>query len=617
VLRIDVNTLASVEYKQAKGLTHRVALVVKGKDSVLYAAGSTQNGHYLFKYDPASDRFTDISLPLPKNTNFDINDLWIEPSGKIWLATSQGLFVQEEKQLRHIPIKELGDFLNIKAIFRSESGIFWLSTEKGLLKNQHQEFYVLDEKAGLPTGTMTFRALTENKQGTLWAGSAEGLVRSSPYVSIRTASTLPPILLGFEASKPTASANTFDYQTDLSARFITLMFPNEKMFYRYRLVGLNTDWVALGNQNQLTLQRLPAGKYTLEISARQEGLYSWSAPLRITFKVQQAWYLSAAAWLVYILLTVILLVAIIRAYTWRLRVQRQRLQEMVEQRTEKIQQQTVEISAQRDALSQTIKDLQYTTGQLTASIQYASRIQQAMLPTNEAMTDVFGRNNFFVFYQARDIVSGDFYWLADKRAEADSVVIAAADCTGHGVPGALMSMIGIELLNRIVHDLEVHEPDLIAKMLNIKLLQALRPHETQSNDGMDVALVTIHLKEKMLYFSGAYATAYLVQNNQIQELKGSRIPIGGSRQVNKSFDLISTPLEGSAILYLTSDGYRDQIGGHDLRKLTSGGFRHILLKAATLPFGEQKTFFEEQFLRWKGDAKQIDDVMVLGISLNI
>jgi phosphoserine phosphatase RsbU/P len=261
---------------------------------------------------------------------------------------------------------------------------------------------------------------------------------------------------------------------------------------------------------------------------------------------------------------------------------------------------------------------------ITDSIRYASRIQQAILPLPEKLANNLGPRDYFVFYQPKDIVSGDFYYLEEVNLPtgARTVYLAAADCTGHGVPGALMSMIGAQLLHETIVQHRVHEPHQVLESLHEGVLRVLNQRETRTNDGMDLALLALHQVPDAdhfgsLAFAGAKNELLYFQNQTCHEIRGDRRSIGGQEsrhQETKPFTTHQLPLGNTpTVCYLFSDGYRDQMGGPEGRKFGSKQLRALLQEIHLLPMPEQKTILAQRIKDWLGDRPQIDDILVIGL----
>ena len=260
------------------------------------------------------------------------------------------------------------------------------------------------------------------------------------------------------------------------------------------------------------------------------------------------------------------------------------------------------IREQKDKIEQQQKALE-------ESLQYASSIQSALLPDLRYFYKLFPES--FVFFKPRDIVSGDFYWYARK---GERVAITAADCTGHGVPGAFMSMLGISFLNEIVSK-NIPTANTILNRLRENVMKAL--HQTggklENKDGMDIALCVIDLGEMKLEFSGAFNPLYMIRDGVLIETRGDKMPIGVNAIAEKSFSNNIIDLQKGDLVYLFSDGYPDQFGGSDDKKFKYANLKKLLVKNSKKSPETQKKELERSFIRWKSDAEQVDDVLIIGI----
>jgi len=252
---------------------------------------------------------------------------------------------------------------------------------------------------------------------------------------------------------------------------------------------------------------------------------------------------------------------------------------------------------------------------IKSSINYAKRIQEAMLPKQDSQQKLLPES--FVLLKPRDSVSGDFYWFTEIKSWYNpDVIFTVADCTGHGVPGAFMSLIGMNALNGIIGR-GIAEPDQVLNELNTEIRSALQQETTGNNDGMDIALC-IHRKEKStLEFSGAKNPLVYIQDNKLFQVKGDVHPIGGSRSLKGfSFKKHIITIDQPTMIYLFSDGYRDQFGGKDNNKFMSKKFNELLLSIHQKPLEEQKEILNRTIEAWKGNRQQTDDILVMGIRLD-
>lgn len=306
---------------------------------------------------------------------------------------------------------------------------------------------------------------------------------------------------------------------------------------------------------------------------------------------------------------------------------------------EKLQQEIAALRAafnsQLDEFDRQISQLAHEKSQIEASIRYASRIQRAMLPSIEILNKNF--DDFFILYKPRDVVSGDFYWMSHKQGKT---IVAAADCTGHGVPGAFISMLGVSFLNQIVNEERIFCPDDILNKLRFYIVKNLQqkglPQET--HDGLDIALVTIDKQKQTLQFAGANNPVYIVRNTELIEFKGDKMPIAINNrmdpftktfheftQFGRDFLLKQDELhpfsrhtfslnKGDAV-YLFSDGYPDQFGGAKNRRFMSKNFKKLLQTIEHEPMNEQRKKLDSIHTNWKGTNEQLDDILVLGLRI--
>jgi len=258
------------------------------------------------------------------------------------------------------------------------------------------------------------------------------------------------------------------------------------------------------------------------------------------------------------------------------------------------------------------KLLAYQKKQITDSIEYASRIQTAILPPGDYISKIIPEH--FIVYKPRDIVSGDFYWITHKEGK---IVIAAVDCTGHGVPGAFMSMLGFAFLNEIVNKEKELKANYILNQLRDYVKASLHQtgKEDEAKDGMDIALCIIDPDNLTMQFSGAYNPLYLIKNNEMVTIKADRMPIGIHVFEKDSFTNHEMSIKKGDIIYMFSDGYIDQFGGPKTQKFRIAPFRKLLISNRNKPMKEQKEILEKNFEEWKGNHEQIDDVLVMGIKI--
>jgi serine phosphatase RsbU (regulator of sigma subunit) len=270
-----------------------------------------------------------------------------------------------------------------------------------------------------------------------------------------------------------------------------------------------------------------------------------------------------------------------------------------------------QIAEQKAQLEKNHEELAQRNKDTIASINYASRIQHAMLPSLENISRAIPLS--FLLYKPRDIVCGDFYWFYE--IDRDSYIIVCADCTGHGVPGALMTMIGNSILNQVIADGKITGPANILTELDKRMSETLKQQKQHTNlvqDSMDLALLKVNKKNKEFTFCGAKRPAIYIRNKEITEFKGNKYTLGGLSEI-KSFEETTHTYDEDDVIYLFTDGFSDQFGGAENKKFMIKQFRELLLKIHELPMQEQKNALEATLTSWKLENEQTDDILVVGI----
>jgi tetratricopeptide (TPR) repeat protein/serine phosphatase RsbU (regulator of sigma subunit) len=250
--------------------------------------------------------------------------------------------------------------------------------------------------------------------------------------------------------------------------------------------------------------------------------------------------------------------------------------------------------------------------EVSDSINYAKKIQDTLLPDLPAFHSAF--KNAFIFFRPKNVVSGDFYWFSPSE---NKTFVAVADCTGHGVPGAFMSVIGIDKLNQAMIEFKGATPSGILASVNRQLKTVLKQDDLTGGmrDGMDIALVAIDHKKMLLEFSGANRPIWIIRNEELIELEPSKASIGGHTPASHEFSLHEFELQRNDCIYLFSDGYADQFGGPKEKKMMTKNFKKILLSLSKEPMDSQKRMIAEKFDRWKNNLEQVDDICVMGICI--
>jgi serine phosphatase RsbU (regulator of sigma subunit)/streptogramin lyase len=393
-----------------------------------------------------------------------------------------------------------------------------------------------------------------------------------------------------------------------------------KIMYSYKMEDLNDHWSNPTAEAKADFRNLPYGTFTFKVRAIGEA-QKWSEPFEYTFTIQPPWWHSWWARTGYGIMAFLLIIVFIRWRTARLKQRQKELEAEVRYATKEIREQKEEVESQRDEIEAQKDEIQQQKEAITDSIEYAKRIQTATLPPDEELRYHFPKH--FILYKPLDIVSGDFYWLTQKK---EKIIIAVADCTGHGVPGAFMSMLGSAFLNEIVNNIKnTLQANLILNELREKVIFSLRQTGAvdEARDGMDISLVILDRDNMALQYAGAHNPLYHLRNGKLTEIKADMMPIGISSEAAKSFSNHEIGLRKDDLLYLFSDGYTDQLGGERRKRFTTSRFKQKLLEIQDRIMFDQRAILEQTLDEWMGlngayenKYEQIDDILVMGIRIN-
>ncbi len=603
-------------------------------DGKIYGGNST--GLVIFILDSFFKLYNTDSPVWSLNKGYIFNPQTNKPENVIWVGTEKGLGYYKDKKFKYIDSEFLSEKVVNAVIPAADPEKIWLGTDNGVmyynLRKNTVEF-MITSKDGLPGNETAIDGLFLDGRGILWIGSYHGIAtfdikkkkseKTVPVVRIESIElnrvvlhSLPKIL------KHNDNNITFEISG--------LSFKDEKSVeYEFYLKGLDNDYVASrGKENVAKYQNLPPGTYSFKYRAKGKDDI-WSYYQGIDFVIEKPFY---AEWWFLISVVVSFIVIIWLIIKWRVRLLRKRnehLEKVVEERTHEIREKNVElehqkeeilsqrdeIQAQRDLAESQRDEIIHQKEEIEASILYAKRIQNAILPPDSYINSVMPEN--FILFKPRDIVSGDYYWVATKD---NKLYYAAADCTGHGVPGAFMSMLGITFLNNIIsQSMELSASDVL-NQLRQKIIETL--HQTgevhEAKDGMDIALCVIDREKMELQFAGAFNPLYLVRNQEILTTDADHMPIGiyefeGDKN---SFTNHVISIQSGDSLYVFSDGYADQFGGSRGKKFMSGRFKKLLTDIQNLSMKEQRKLLDDTIENWRdGVSEQIDDILVIGVKI--
>lgn len=609
--RIDIEhpALATVKLMdQGQGLpsgaNNQVYLDPETKEVLL----GTRNGFYRYNYFRDSfyrDTFYNSVLPPGENLIMAFHrdlegDFWFsfENSSGDWTELVAGI---RDGELRSIQEKYFQRLENTSV------DVFYSDPEGNIWFGKSNRLYQFDKEFSR-RDTMQFQALirrvTLGSDSVIFMGSNYRLEPdgSSSISHIQEKGSIPQIKYKLNHIRFSWAAPFFEQEKELE--------------YSYQLKGFEDGWSPWSKVSFQEFTNLRYGSYTMFLKARN--VYGVeSLPATWSFSILRPWYAHFLAYVSYILLAALLVYVLIKLYTRRLKQENIRLESIIAERTAEIRRQKEE---------------------LTDSIEYASRIQQALLPSEELLET--SQVEHFILFKPRDIVSGDFYWIGATR---DRLLVVAADCTGHGVPGAFMSMLGMTFLDEIVIKSRITDTSKILGQLRKHVITSLKQSGDggmdSTKDGMDLAMVSIDLKAREFQYSGAYNSLFLVRKlkrnekaklnkglelelprgamhddkHLLLQIRADQMPIGISE---KELPFQSSVFKDEGYnIYMFSDGFVDQFGGPAGKKYMSKNFKKLILELQSVPLKDQGAAMETALLDWMGHLDQVDDILVMGLRI--
>ncbi len=574
------------------------------------------------------------------------NTVWSlsEIDDQLYVGTENGLGIYDQGEFEMIEIEDMPNS-NINAIRQAvNKDYIWLGTNKGLCyleKKENKIEFFIDSKDGLPSNEIAINGVHLDGKGLLWIGTLHGIatfdIKKNKIMKYAPDCSVEFITLNGEKVETLGKKLRY-FENNIVFELTGLSFINEKSIeYDYLLRGLSESYGEYeGNSYKAIFQNLPAEKYEFIYRTKgKDGIWSYYKSLK--FEITKPFW--ARLWFI-ILIIILVGGSFFGIFKWRERLLKKRneqLEETILERTSEIRQQKANIEEKNAELEQQQEEIISQKDELLMqknvaekqrdeiseqqedildSIYYAKRIQTALLPPDEHLDKILPE--YFILYKPRDIVSGDFYWF---RQFGESVVIVAADCTGHGVPGAFMSMLGSALLSEITlkheHDLD---SGIILNDLRDMIIKSL--HQTgkveEAKDGMDLAITILNHKEMTLQFSGAFNPLYLIRegSDEITEYRADRMPIGIFDIVNKNFTRHDVEIIKGDSLYTFSDGYSSQFGGKKGKKFKSSRLKKLILSVQEKSMKEQHEMFDTTIENWMGvKYDQIDDVLLIGMKV--
>ena len=622
-------------YTQAVGLSNDIVYsILEDKQNNLWF---TTDGGGICKFDGSNFTLYTKKEGLSSNVVYTaLQDV----KGNFWFGTDEGGVCRYDGKT-FTSFKEENGISNDKiwSILQDIQGDVWLGTESGLtrinagsLNKEEISTNVYKLNTGFLGNDVFQNSSFQDKKGFIWWGTGKMLTRYNP--SLDAPDRLAPVMhlkniklqfqnidwnsistnqnyKGIEISGVNKWYNTPNNlslphnQNRITFAYVGINYKSQdKILYQYRLEGLEDKWSPSTSKTEAAYSNLTPADYTFKVRAVNKDGF-WSEPISFSFTIRAPWWQTWWFRIFALLFITASIIAFFRYRTNALRKKQKELEDVVVQRT-------AEVVSQKELVETKNKEV-------LDSINYAKRIQRSILPPQEEMQRSL--KNYFVLYKPKAIISGDFYWMAQVKTSNDNtdlVVLAVVDCTGHGVPGALMSIVGNTLLNQTIKNADVNTPAHVLDFLNTELPKNLKQQQEgeEIRDGMDMTICAFNFKNNILYFAGANNSIYIARNNELIEFKGDKQAISGSTDYEKGpFSDYLYGLEKGDVVYMLTDGYADQFGGPNGKKFKHKQLEYLLLDIYELPMAEQQKKLDEKFEEWRGTQEQVDDVTIIGVRI--
>jgi ligand-binding sensor domain-containing protein/serine phosphatase RsbU (regulator of sigma subunit) len=582
-------------YSQGNGLIGNDISSVYIDDNNVKYIGSRGKGLTVFTdtLDIHSHKYSLIGNTTPTCITSDTSGtLWIGTEGQGLLCFTNGIITKRFEAKDGL----LSD--NINLIIKDNEENIYVGSNLGLNKINVKtgNIETITKRNGFTGIEAKNNAAFKDSKGNLWFGTVNGAVMFNPLDFKRKNDepfTLIRRLKVNDEEHELKSGFKLGYnENKISVDFAAVCLTNpDAVLYQVMLEGSDRSWQPVTKVPYASWSALAPGKYTFKVRAKNSSGNWNSKPITFQFEIKPLFYLTWWFITICIFIGLLLMVMYIKIRERNLVTEKRVLEEKVHERTMEI----VQINQELAMKNKDIVD----------SILYAQRIQNALLPP------VVPYQNTFVLYIPKDIVSGDFFW---STTEDNKELVAAVDCTGHGVPGAFMSIIGHNILNKIVKELGITTPSIILNLLNEEVAHTLHQYhqDDQIHDGMDIALLTYDKARQTIQYSGAFNPLWLVRDGKLIETRANRYAIGLAPGMDKNFINHEIALESGDTVYLFTDGYPDQFGGPKGKKLKIGYFKELVMNIQGNSMEEQKQLLHQFYEKWRGSNIQVDDILIIG-----
>lgn len=529
-----------------------------------------------------------------------------DENGNLWLGTKGGVnhFIIKNEKIISYSVKDGLPNGTVMGIAHGDNDDVWLSTNRGVCHFFYKKDSVAnyDVKDGLQNNEFLIHSFIELSSGEMIFGGINGF-NVFPLQGLSSNKYKPQIVItDFKLSDKSwvidsiitikKSLDLAYYQNEFSFEFSALSYTEPlKNQYQYMMEGYDKAWRDNKYRRFVQYTNLPPGKYKFKVkAANNDGLWN-DVPASINVIIHPAFWQTLWFKISIVVLVLLLFVVFYKIRTNQIVKKNEWLEGEVAIRTKEIKEKNLMIE-------EALNDIQ-------SSIQYAKRIQSAILPPIKVVKEFLP--NSFILYKPKDIVAGDFYWMENKEGE---VLFAAADCTGHGVPGAMVSVVCNNALNRSVREYGLADPGKILDQTREIVIQEFEESDEDVKDGMDIALCAI--EGNVLKYAGANNPLWIVRNGEIIETKAEKQPIGKFDH-QTPYTTHTFELQQGDTIYIFSDGYVDQFGGEKGKKFKTANFKKLLLSIQHESMEKQHVLIDEMFEKWRGDLEQLDDVCVIGV----
>lgn len=523
----------------------------------------------------------------PKVFGLSSNDVWTilkDSEQNCWLGANDGIskIVFSCKNCNDIDIIRSGSYLKDAGLLKADYFTSYLDSKNRIWWGSTNGLTMLDLKEQITNPNppaVYLKQLDINEQFIDYRNITDSLCNEIEFSSVQRFENYP---LSLELPY---------YKNHLTFHYVAIDWSApHKIQYSYLIEGVDKTWSQPTQEVKADYRNLPYGKHTFKVCAIGES-GEWSDPFEYSFTILPPWYHTWWARGGYACTGIFLLIGTVRLRTAALKKRQKELEEEVDNATTVIKEQKEEV----EKSYKEIKD----------SIEYAKRIQTAILPPAKLVKEYLADS--FILYLPKDVVAGDFYWMEQKDGKT---LFAAADCTGHGVPGAMVSVVCNNGLNRSVREYGITDPGEILNKTREIVIEEFEKSEEEVKDGMDIALCSI--EDNVLKYAGANNPLWLIRNEELIEIKADKQPIGVFDH-SKPYTTHTIELLTKDTFYIFSDGFADQFGGEQEKKFMKGNMKKLFLSVQHETMEKQKELIEKAFMQWKGNLEQIDDVCIIGV----